>query len=100
MFEYYLTIDNYDENTKPKDKKDIPILNTFTYQLQPMKDILDDFMPVPDNNMFRLEVTEGGARATSFYTNTKERLMDIFDFIAKHYINKDDDYGKDASNEY
>ena len=100
MFEYYLTIDNIDDKTKPEDKKDIPILNSFSYQLQPIKDTLDNFDAVPDNNIFILEVREGGALSTLFHTNTKEKLMNIFDFVAKNYINKDDNYGKDTNNEF
>ena len=90
MYDYHLMIDNYDSKTKPKKQQGAFILDGSGTEICPLEKMLIEFDPVPDNNMFRFEIRDSGIRAYSFFSNTKEQLLNMIGFIKENYMNEEE----------
>ena len=90
MYDYHLMIDNYDSKTKPKKKQGDFILDGSGTEICPLEKMLIEFDPVPDNNMFMFEIRDSGIRAYSFFSNTKEQLLNMIGFIKENYMNEEE----------
>lgn len=92
MYEYHLMVDNYDSSTKPRDKQGSFILDGSGVEICPLEKMLVDFEPMPDNNMFMFEIREDAVLAYSFFSKTKEELLNMISFIKEYYMNEDEQY--------
>ena len=90
MYDYHLMIDNYDSKTKPKKQQGAFILDGSGTEICPLEKMLIEFDPVPDNNMFMFEIRDSGIRAYSFFSNTKEQLLNMIGFIKENYMNEEE----------
>ena len=90
MHDYHLMIDNYDSKTKPKKQQGAFILDASGTGICPLEKMLMEFDPVPDNNMFMFEIRDSGIRAYSFFSNTKEQLLNMIGFIKENYMNEEE----------
>ena len=90
MYVYHLMVDNYDSKTKPKKQQGAFILDGSGTEICPLEKMLIEFDPVPDNNMFMFEIRDSGIRAYSFFSNTKEQLLNMIGFIKENYMNEEE----------
>ena len=90
MYDYHLMIDNYDSKTKPKKQQGAFILDGSGTEICPLEKMLIEFDPVPDNNMFMFEIRDSGIRAYSFFSNTKDQLLNMIGFIKENYMNEEE----------
>ena len=90
MYDYHLLIHNYDSKTKPKKQQGAFILDGSGTEICPLEKMLIEFDPVPDNNMFMFEIRDSGIRAYSFFSNTKEQLLNMIGFIKENYMNEEE----------
>ena len=90
MYDYHLMIDNYDSKTKPKKQQGAFILDGSGTEICPLEKMLIEFDTVPDNNMFMFEIRDSGIRAYSFFSNTKEQLLNMIGFIKENYMNEEE----------
>ena len=90
MYDYHLMIDNYDSKTKPKKQQGAFILDGSGTEICPLEKMLIEFDPMPDNNMFMFEIRDSGIRAYSFFSNTKEQLLNMIGFIKENYMNEEE----------
>lgn len=90
---YYfkLVIDNSNSKTKPKDKRDTPIINMCTKVLPEVKATLDNFEPTKDNDIFALTIMiESAQDKIYFLAHTKEDLEKIYYFVFDNYYEEEE----------
>ena len=90
MYDYHLMVDNYDSKTKPKKQQGTFILDGSGTEICPLEKMSIELDPLPDNNMFMFETRDSAIRAYSFFSNTKEQLLNMIGFIKENYMNEEE----------